>query len=173
MDLQTFLQGLAYIFPAYVSNATPVVVSKMLKKLHPIDGGHVFFDGRRIFGDGKTVEGFVSGTAVGFVAGFLISYFIPWLLSVSEAFLLAVGALLGDIAGAFIKRRAGLRTGSPAPLLDQLGFLAAALALVHFTVGLPGWLDALTVMALLALTFFMHMATNAAAYFLRLKDRWY
>ncbi|MEM1946342.1 MAG: CDP-2,3-bis-(O-geranylgeranyl)-sn-glycerol synthase [Candidatus Caldarchaeum sp.] len=173
MDLQTFLLGLAYIFPAYVSNATPVVVSKMLKRLHPIDRGYVFVDGRRLFGDGKTFEGFVSGTVAGFAAGLLLSRALPWLLSLPEAFLLAVGALVGDVAGAFVKRRLGLQTGRPAPLLDQLGFLAVAFALVHSTLGLPAWLDPLTVLSLMAFTVFMHVGTNAVAYILRLKDRWY
>jgi len=43
------------------------------------------------------------------------------------AFMLSLGAILGDLVGSFVKRRAGLRKGSPAPLLDQLDFVFGAL----------------------------------------------
>lgn len=173
MELQTFLLGLVYIFPAYVSNAAPVVAVRFFKRLHPLDGGMLFLDGRRLLGNGKTVEGLISGTAAGFATGSIINLLIPSLITMTEVFLLSVGAMAGDILGAFVKRRAGLPSGSPAPLLDQLGFLLAALALVHLFKGLPSWMDSLTLLALSLFTVFMHVGTNAAAYLLKLKDRWY
>ncbi len=173
MDFQTFLHGVAYIFPAYVSNAAPVVAVRLFRKPHPLDGGLVFIDGRRLLGDGKTVEGFFAGTVSGVAAGILISYFLPSLFSFMEVFFLSVGAMVGDVFGAFIKRRFGLITGSPAPVMDQLGFLVVALALVHFVTGLPAWLDITTLIALMLFTILMHLATNTAAYLLKLKSRWY
>lgn len=173
MDAVTFLFGLGYIFPAYVSNAAPVVAVKLFKKTTPIDLGKNFFDGRRVFGNGKTVEGFVSGVSCGFLTGWVMHQFAPWLFSLFEVFLLSVGALLGDVAGAFIKRRMGLKQGSPAPVLDQTGFLAVAVLLVYVFKGLPEWLDAATVAALFVFTVFMHVATNGFAYLTGLKDKWY
>lgn len=173
MDIQGFLLGLAYVFPAYVSNATPVVAARILKKTNPIDMGKNFFDGRRVLGDGKTFEGLISGVSVGFAVGAVMHFVSPWLFSLFEVFLLSVGALLGDIAGAFVKRRMGLEQGSPAPLLDQTGFLAAALLAVHVFAGLPEWFDAATLVALFVFTVFMHLATNGFAYAVGLKDKWY
>ena len=40
---------------------------------------------------------------------------------------LGLGALVGDTAGSFIKRRNGIKRGSSAPLLDQDDFLVGAL----------------------------------------------
>ncbi len=173
MDLQTFLQAVAYIFPAYVSNATPVVVVRLFGKPHPIDCGLVFIDGRRLLGDGKTVEGFFSGTVAGIAAGVLMSYFLPSLFRFVEVFFLSFGAMVGDVFGAFIKRRLGLTTGKPAPVMDQLSFLVVALALVHLVTGLPIWLDTTTLIALMPFTILMHLATNTAAYLLKLKSKWY
>jgi len=173
MDAQSFLLGLAFIFPAYVSNATPVVVVRFLARRHPIDFGHVFVDGRRLLGDGKTVEGLVSGTAAGFMTGTIIHLAAPWLLNLTQAFLLSFGALLGDIAGAFIKRRLGVSQGGPAPILDQLGFLVAALALTYFITGIPTWLDSHTLLALMLFTALMHVGTNTLAYLLGIKERWF
>ncbi|MEM0383356.1 MAG: CDP-2,3-bis-(O-geranylgeranyl)-sn-glycerol synthase [Candidatus Caldarchaeum sp.] len=173
MDLQTFLQGLAYVFPAYVSNAAPVVAVRFFGKTHPIDRGLTFFDGRRLLGNGKTVEGFISGTGAGMAVGYSIHILAPNVITMVEVFLLSFGALAGDMLGAFVKRRVGIPSGGAAPLLDQLGFLVVALGLVELFHGLPVWLDGLTLLALALFTFFMHMGTNAAAYLFGLKDRWY
>ncbi|GAI48998.1 unnamed protein product, partial [marine sediment metagenome] len=53
--------ALWFILPAYVANATPVVLGGG----KPIDSGKKFTDGRPIFGAGKTWRGFVSGIATG------------------------------------------------------------------------------------------------------------
>ncbi len=83
---------------------------------------------------------------------------------------LSTGAMLGDLAGSFIKRRLKLAPGQPLPILDQLDFLAGSLALAAlfgYTVGLA------ELSALLLLTPPIHLATNTAAYILGLKDKPY
>jgi CDP-2,3-bis-(O-geranylgeranyl)-sn-glycerol synthase len=174
MVLEAFLLGLAYIFPAYVANATPVVAVRLLGRAHPIDRNMVMPDGRRFLGDGKTWEGLLAGMGFGTVTGFIMDLFIPYLFrSMAEVFTLSAGALLGDILGAFIKRRMGLPTGSPAPPLDQLGFLVVGLLVVQILFTLPLWLDISTIILLMVFTFAMHIGTNLLAYLVRLKDRWY
>ena len=113
--------------PCYVANATPVVVAKVVKRTHPIDRGLRFPDGRRILGDGKSVEGFISGILSGTAIGFALKQ--TGLLGVQEAFVLSLGTMLGDVLGSFVKRRLGIERGDPAPLLDQLAFLLVALLL--------------------------------------------
>jgi len=172
--LWDFLMGLAYIFPAYVANATPVVAVKLLGKAHALDLGLSFVDGRRILGDGKTFEGLFSGIIMGTLTGMIMMFFLPTLFrGFYEVLVMSLGALAGDILGAFVKRRIGLKQGAPAPVLDQLSFLVVSLLLVHILYRLPSWLSMHTIALLLGFTFLMHIGTNAFAYMLRLKDTWW
>jgi len=173
MDFQSFLLGLAFIFPAYVANATPVVAIRILGRAHPLDMGFVFIDGRRVLGDGKTFEGLLTGLGAGTATGILIHLISPSFISIYDSFIMSFGALAGDVLGAFIKRRLGIASGGPAPILDQLGFLVVALFLVNSLSGLPEWMDRETVILLMGFTVFMHVGTNTVAYLLHLKDRWY
>lgn len=158
--------ALWFILPAYVANATPVVLGGG----KPIDSGKKFTDGRPIFGAGKTWRGFVSGiatgTMVGLVQGLITENLSHYLLL---GFLLALGALFGDLLGSFIKRRLGIKRGSATPGLDQLGFVVVALLLASL-VALPSWEVILTI---LIITPPIHLATNFVGYKLGFKSRPY
>jgi CDP-2,3-bis-(O-geranylgeranyl)-sn-glycerol synthase len=125
-------------------------------------------DGERIFGDHKTVRGLTSGLAVGVIVGILES-----LLSgtdmVGMATLASTGALLGDLGGAFIKRRIGIKPGQPLPGVDQLDFVLGAvllMSLVHTpTVG--------ALLILFCVTPPIHMLANMGAYKLGLKSNYW
>ncbi len=82
-------------------------------------------------------------------------------------FAMCVAALLGDLLGAFIKRRLGLPRGAPAPLLDQLDFLLAALLALWLIQ--PSVLRAIYVVIAVIITPPIHLATNTIAYLLGLK----
>jgi len=157
-----------FILPAYVANATPVLVSKLLPWTpHPLDRGKNWFDGRRLFGNTKTVEGLIAGILGGTVTGLA-----EQLLGVIEAglergFVLSTGAVVGDLLGSFIKRRLDIPPGSPAPLLDQLDFLAGALVAAKLA-GLNHLTFTDTVILTL-LTLVLHPITNFVAYLLKLK----
>ena len=158
--------ALWFILPAYFANAAPVVLGGGA----PIDGGRNFTDGRRIFGDGKTVRGLVAGLAAGTILG-LIQGIAKSQLShyLALGFLLALGALLGDLLGSFIKRRMRIERGGAAPGLDQLGFVVIALLLAS-PVALPSWQ---VIVTLLILTPPIHLATNFIGHRLKLKARPY
>jgi len=157
---------IALAAPCYVANATPVLVAKVVKRTHPMDKGLRFLDGRRILGDSKSVEGFVSGILAGTAVGFALRW--AGLLGVQEAFVLSLGTMLGDALGSFVKRRLGIERGNPAPLLDQLTFLLVALLLYQLVYG---GLDALTVVILVLVTPPIHLVTNYFAYKLGLKSK--
>ena len=168
--LEKLAQILLFILPAYCANGAPVVGVRLIGRSTPLDRGAKAWDGRRILGDGKTLEGLLIGVATGTIAGLIIHSFIPGIYrSPLEPFMLSVGAMAGDIFGSFIKRRLGLERGRPAPGLDQLGFLAFALLFSIFTFGPPRWLDALTLILLVAVTAILHIGTNYLAYLLKLK----
>jgi len=156
MDLSSLVvSSFAIIIPAYIANAVPV----LLRGKHPIDFGRSLRDGKRILGDGKTFEGFISGLALGTLAGALFGY-------VFLSFMLALGALLGDMVGAFIKRRLGIARGRPAPVLDQLDFVVGALLLLSpfYPISLE------QVVVIVLVTPPIHLFTNFLAYKLKLKS---
>jgi CDP-2,3-bis-(O-geranylgeranyl)-sn-glycerol synthase len=128
------LLKLWYFVPAAVGNATPVLVRwKPLRQLPnaPIDFGAVAWDGNRIFGDGKTFLGIFFGISAGTLVGFLQGQALL-------GFLLSSGALAGDLAAAFVKRRFGLPRGTPVPFLDQLDLILGAV-LLTLPVGFFQW----------------------------------
>jgi len=167
------LEALIFILPSYIANATPVISIKLIGRSTPLDMGLYAWDKRRILGDGKTIEGLISGITVGTLLGLSIYSLTNVFRSIFEPFVLSFGAMVGDILGSFIKRRMGMERGKPLPIIDQLGFLLSSLFFSFIMYGLPRWarLDILGI--LLMITFFLHIATNYIAYLLRLKDRPY
>ena len=163
---QLIVEALKFIFPAYCANAVPVLVGGGRQ----IDSGKNFVDGKPIFGKNKTFRGFFLGLIVGTGAGLAeTAYFgsksFPFLLG----FLLSLGALLGDLAGAFVKRRIGLAPGDMLPVVDQLDFIVGALL-----ISLPISLSLIVfswelVAATLIITLPIHLLTNFGAYKLKLK----
>lgn len=180
--LLTFLATLYFILPAYFSNGGALVFGGGT----PIDFGKSDSKGIRWIGDGVTWRGLVAGTIIGVITGAVQGYVAPMIIPVIGSnsiipiitdvhsgimigFLLGFGALLGDAAGSFLKRRLGIGRGEPAPILDQLDFIIVALIMVSPVVEL-NWI--IVVMALL-LTLIIHLVTNTCAYLLGLKDVWY
>ena len=155
--LSLFLDLYAFL-PAYVANAVPTVCGGG----NTIDGGLKFIDGRSIFGSHKTIRGFISGIIAGTLIGSIQG-------RVLEGFLLSFGALFGDLAGAFLKRRFLIEPGSLFPIVDQLSFVLFALVFVF-----P--LSYLTVEEIFSSVFFtplLHVITNVVAYLLGMKgDPW-
>ncbi|RLE51429.1 MAG: CDP-2,3-bis-(O-geranylgeranyl)-sn-glycerol synthase [Candidatus Methanomethylicota archaeon] len=149
------LQLIWRILPAYIANAAPVV---FVRKGHPIDFGKKWRDGNPILGKGKTFEGFIVGVTAGLLTGLIQN-------RVAVSLMLAVGAMIGDLAGSFLKRRLGIRRSGPAPLLDQMSFLIGAIALSSILE--PYTLEEVAVLILITIP--LHLITNVFAYFMKLK----
>ncbi|MFH0818351.1 MAG: CDP-archaeol synthase, partial [Candidatus Micrarchaeota archaeon] len=73
--LENVLKLIILISPAYVANASPVILGGG----PPIDFGKNFYDKKRILGDGKTWRGFFMGVFSGTLVGVLLSFAFPWL----------------------------------------------------------------------------------------------
>lgn len=155
------LEALKFILPAYCANAVPVLVGGGL----PLDFGKIFYDGKPIFGKNKTFRGFFFGLAVGTLVGFVEAFFFKE-YPISFGFLLSLGALLGDLAGAFLKRRIGLAPGELLPFVDQISFIIGAFVF-SFPFNILSLELALTV---LLITPSLHIFTNFAAYKMGLKS---
>ena len=168
MDIALLIvEALKFIFPAYCANGTPVLAGGGKK----MDFGRNFIDGKRIFGNNKTFRGFFFGWAVGFLVGILEGFVFgfenyPVLFSI----LIPLGALLGDLTGAFIKRRLSIQPGGLLPVVDQIDFVVGAVVFA-----LPLALTGLFVLtwpvavAVLVITPPIHLLTNFGAYKLKLK----
>jgi CDP-2,3-bis-(O-geranylgeranyl)-sn-glycerol synthase len=160
-------QALIFIFPAYCANGTPVLAGGGTR----MDFGKNFIDGRRIFGNNKTFRGFFFGWAVGFFVGIMEGFVfgfdkVPVLLSV----LIPLGALLGDLTGAFVKRRLDIAPGGLLPVVDQIDFVVGAVVF-SLLLALINWqgLSWQLIVVVLLITPPIHLFTNFLAYKLKLK----
>ncbi|MEM4780196.1 MAG: CDP-2,3-bis-(O-geranylgeranyl)-sn-glycerol synthase [Halalkalicoccus sp.] len=159
------------MLPAYVPNNAAVLAGGGA----PVDGGRTW-NGRRILGDGKTWRGTIVGTLVGIGVAYLLNLLRPTAVEVlgvavptfplAAMIALPLGAMLGDMAASFIKRRTGRNRGEPLPGVDQLDFAVMALlltAIVAFE-----WVVAVFTLPLLIVVFvltpILHVVTNVLAY---------
>jgi CDP-2,3-bis-(O-geranylgeranyl)-sn-glycerol synthase len=160
MDIATLIvEALKFIFPAYCANGAPVLGGGG----KPIDLERNFFDGKRIFGANKTFRGFFFGLAIGVAVGVMdcLLFGYPWLFAV----LTPLGALIGDLTGAFLKRRLDIKPGGLLPVVDQIDFVVGALVF-SLPLMIVSWQLAL---AVLLITPPIHLFTNSLAYKLKLK----
>ncbi|MET1101421.1 MAG: CDP-2,3-bis-(O-geranylgeranyl)-sn-glycerol synthase [Pyrodictiaceae archaeon] len=151
------------LVPLLAANGSPVLLSKGT----PIDLGKMFIDGRRILGDGKTIQGYLLGLLFGLSIGLFLTNIANDQRIFYGAIISVNGGLLGDIIAAFLKRRAGLKRGYPVELLDQLDFLIGGLIALY----VAGYVcDPATILVFIPLTYTLHKATNYVAYKLGLKN---
>jgi len=184
MEIVTIIiQAIWLIFPAYVANASAVIVGGG----KPIDSGRFYKDGKRLLGDGKTWRGLLGGTFFGITVGlgmmvllkycqssisFPLTDFGGYPFMILFFFTLCFGALLGDIIESFFKRRIGKERGEDWFVLDQLDFIAGALVFTISASFLVAWLypqegnwfmNTITfshILVIVIVTPFVHIATN-------------
>ena len=185
MGYEIILQALWLVLPAYIANGSALLIGGGT----PIDFGKNWKDGRRIFGDGKTWRGLISGAFVGMVGGFGLSVAAKYINQSDFVFLdlndftgfplmipiigsICFGALLGDIIKSFFKRRIGKRRGEDWIPFDQIDFVLGVLFFSFLIAGLLqifgitsyNWFfESFTlwhVLTLLIITPFLHLLTN-------------
>jgi len=174
---ETVAIALWAMLPAYVPNNAAVLAGGG----RPIDGGRTW-NGKRVLGDGKTWR----GTAAGILAGATLALALNAVEPSAAAFVgvdlptfplaaalaLPAGAMAGDIAASFLKRRTGRERGAAFPGLDQLDFVVFALLFAF--VAAPSWVVEVFTLPVLAVVFvatpLLHLVTNGIAYQLGLKD---
>lgn len=113
MDLVSIAQCLTLIITA---NIVPPAASIAFGKRcnWPVDGGLDWLDGRPLVGRSKTFRGLLLAVAAAALVGHLIG--LTWTLGAFTA----LSAMAGDLLSSFCKRRLGLRSSAPAPVLDQI-----------------------------------------------------
>lgn len=173
-------QVLWVLLTPYIANAT----ATMPKGRGPtMDFGRTWrADGRRVLGPSKTWSGFFFGALFALPIGVLQAYLIllaPPDLAIVPQFgptvvqsipvivLLCFGAMTGDAVGSFVKRRLGTSSGSRAPLLDQLPFVAVPilLGLLLFpSIFVPTFVSLEALLWVLLFTLGLHTAFNWIGY---------
>jgi CDP-2,3-bis-(O-geranylgeranyl)-sn-glycerol synthase len=163
------------MLPAYIPNPIAALCGGGI----PIDLGRNYSDGRRLFGDGKTYRGLL----IGVLAGIAVGFFQIWLKStygwdflpshtLISVIALAIGALLGDMAKSFFKRRLGKGRGEQWPVADQYDLVAGAFFLLLIVD--PSWLFMTITLPILImiliLTPILHRVVNIIGYLCHIKD---
>ena len=163
-DITAIISSFVFFLPAYVANTG----AGFFGGGAPVDRGKTLWDGRRVFGDGKTLRGTIGGVFSGtlYIVVENLYFSRPLSTNLIIAFTLAFGAIFGDLIGSFIKRRIDIGSGESAPFLDQLDFAIFALFLASFIVPL----SAETVIILLLITPIGHLGMNITGFLLHKKE---
>ena len=171
------IQSLYFFLPAYFANAMPVLGKGVLKKLaYPIDFRKKW-NGKSILGSHKTWRGILFAVAAGALIFYVqkLLYFYPFFqkislidysgYSVALGFLMGFGAIFGDSAKSFFKRRLGIKPGGRWIPFDQLDYVIGAL-LFGAVLYIPSWQ---AILIIVVASFFLHIISNHLAYYLRIK----
>lgn len=175
--LEVIAVAIWFMLPAYIPNNAAVLVGGGA----PVDGGRRY-RGARLLGDGKTWRGLVGGILAGMLVAVALNAVEPTASSslavdlprfpLGAVVALPAGALLGDLGGSFLKRRMGAERGASVPGLDQYDLVVGSLGLTALlawgwvTAVLTGWV----LLVIVLITPLLHLATNAVAYAIGLKD---
>lgn len=162
-DMSDLLIAIYIAIPTYVANSTPVLLGGGA----PIDRERKFIDGRRILGTNKTVRGFSYGLLLGSLAALAEAILFSNYVLLPVGIVASIGALLGDLSGAFLKRRLNIPPGNPLLVVDQLDFILGAILLTSPILKIT----AAAALILVVATIPIHLLSNAIAYVLRLKKR--
>ncbi|MCF7906113.1 CDP-archaeol synthase [Candidatus Gracilibacteria bacterium] len=157
----------------------PVITSKIHWLHIPIDAGKTW-RGKRIFGDHKTVRGFLVGILFAVIIALIqwqlaqkniipFPYFSDVRTFLLYGFLSGFGALAGDAIESFVKRQIGITSGNPFVPFDQIdyivGFLLSTSFLIHW--------DIPSIILLLTAGLILNPLTNFIAYALKIKNTYW
>jgi CDP-2,3-bis-(O-geranylgeranyl)-sn-glycerol synthase len=172
-----------FFLPSGIANSVPVFAARLpwLDRWNYPADGYISAGSRRLLGDHKTIRGFVCGIVAGLavtviqfavmrhwphLAGTFPQDYVqanPYLLGL----LLGAGALLGDSAKSFLKRRVGIAPGKSWFPFDQLDYVLGSIVFTVWYIPLPtGYY-----LGLLVIGFILHMAAVYVGYLLKIRDR--
>jgi CDP-2,3-bis-(O-geranylgeranyl)-sn-glycerol synthase len=97
-----------------LANGLPALLGLLMGTAKALDGGRTLADGRPLLGPSKTWRGLVAALVGTTLGGLALG--LRWTLGLK----VATGAMLGDLAASFIKRRLGYPASASVPLLDQI-----------------------------------------------------
>ncbi|MCH8003174.1 MAG: CDP-2,3-bis-(O-geranylgeranyl)-sn-glycerol synthase [Nanoarchaeota archaeon] len=169
-----------FMLPVYFANMAPVIVKKVFNNLaFPLDFNKKIGN-KEIFGKNKTFRGLIFGVIFAIIITFIqfnfyknnilvdlsIVDYSDWLLI---GLLMGFGAIFGDLAESFVKRRINCKPGKPFIPFDQLDFVIGALIFIYPIVAL----SLNKIITILLLSFVLHVIVNHVAYYTGFrKEKW-
>lgn len=180
-EIAFFLVKCFYLMlPAYFSNMAPVFMKRTLRFMAvPLDFNRTL-NGKPILGKHKTFRGIFYGAFFGIAIAFLQHYlyryeffrqlsfldYSNWLLF---GFLMGFGAIIGDSAKSFFKRRRGIAPGQRFMPFDQLDFVLGALIFIMPVFRVTAGIAATA----LAMSFALHILITHLAFYLHIRnEKW-
>ena len=170
------LQCMYFMLPAAFANMAPVMFKSKLGFLAiPIDRGKMVGE-KPMFGSHKTVRGFVVGIGmaviVALLQAWLYKYPVIRQLSIVDfgkgygfaalvGFLMGFGALFGDLAKSFVKRRLEIGPGKPFIPFDEVDFAIGALVFSAIIIEIAWNVAVVSI----ALAFVFHIIINHLAFY--------
>jgi CDP-2,3-bis-(O-geranylgeranyl)-sn-glycerol synthase len=156
--MESIVSDLIWIIPLHITNALVFLIMRfgLLGSLQKKD----FFISEKYFGTHKTFFG-------GFLF-FSISMLLYFILFSLILPIVCIFALLGTHINSFLKRRLGINEGGSLPFFDQLDFTIGGI------VGL--FLSGIyisNIMAVLIFSGILHVFTNAFAYFIGIREKFW
>ncbi|MDP7506729.1 MAG: CDP-2,3-bis-(O-geranylgeranyl)-sn-glycerol synthase [Candidatus Woesearchaeota archaeon] len=177
--LTLILKSLYLMLPAYFANMAPIICKKIKFLNVPVDFNEKL-EGKPIFGRNKTYRGLLAGVIFAVIIAFiqfLLSRFNFFssisILDYSEwhiiGFLLGLGALVGDMAESFIKRRLNIKPGKSFIPFDQTDYAIGALIFISIL----NRLELNFIFITIALSFMLHIIVNHLSFLFKIrKSRW-
>lgn len=177
------IKSFYFALPAYLANMSPVIFDKfkIFKSLaRPIDGGKKIGNDF-VFGSSKTWRGILSGAIFGLIVAWVQALLYDYeffknlsIISYPDNFIIfgilaGLGAILGDLAKSFFKRRFGIKSGNSWPVFDQLDFIVGFFIFIYYF-STPS-IDIIITTCLI--TLILHPLTNLISYFLGFKKVWW
>tara|TARA_Y100000310_G_scaffold327507_1_gene393997 strand:+ start:912 stop:1448 length:537 start_codon:yes stop_codon:yes gene_type:complete len=173
--LALIVKSFYLMLPAYFANMAPVLCKRIKFLNVPVDLNEKL-EGRPILGRNKTYRGLLAGvifaviiafiqfllSRIGFFSSLSILDYSRWYLI---GFLLGLGALMGDMAESFIKRRLNIRPGRSFIPFDQTDYAIGALIFISVLKRLELGFMLITI----ALSFVLHILVSQIAFYLRLR----
>lgn len=157
-----FLNILTFSLPFYIANAIPIYTKNINFLNTPIDSNKLI-NGKPILGNHKTIRGFIFGTISGTLVGFVT------LGNFEHGFILSFTSLLGDLFGAFLKRRSKIKPGEKSFIHDRVFdilFPVAAAYIFDFL-----FLSIYQIVALFIISVLIHNIANFVYYIVGIKDK--
>ena len=148
-----------------VANGTPVAMWRLFGSIgsRPLDGGVRLADGQFLFGPAKTIRGILSSMAATAITGLVLRF--PLLVGLAAA----AGAMGGDLASSFLKRRLGWAVSGRATGIDQVPESLLPCLLLKFW--LP--LSAIDIALIVAIFFAGEILISRLLFAIGLRDRPY
>ncbi|MAH33442.1 hypothetical protein CL615_03540 [archaeon] len=174
--LNLILQCFYLMLPAYFANMAPVIVKKINFLKNPIDFGKTI-NNMPVFGKNKTFRGLFFGVLFAVVITYIqfilndngiflslaIADYSNWLLI---GLLMGFGAIIGDLAESFVKRRLSFKSGGSFFPFDQIDFVIGALIFIYPLVKLS--ITKIAIIILLSIV--LHIIVNHVAFYTKVRD---